>query len=581
MILQAFCFYTYHSWKNALATRLRRLRQPKYLFGAIVGLLYLYFFIFMRAGAHRHGGAPIWSPSAETIQLYHTGATVFVFVLFLFAWIFPRERAALVFTEAEIAFLFPAPVGRRTLINFKLLRSQLVILLSAIMFTIFGRAWAGNNPLIRILGWWIVLATMGLHALGSSFAVTSLTERGLSTWKRRIAVVLIIALGLGTIGYYTWSTAPALPSMKNEHDLKTLQEYFMQFFNTGALYWVLLPFRVLLAPFFATTWREFAVAIFPALVIFAAHYWWVMSANVAFEEASIELSRKSAEKIAAMRAGQWGVQKPKKAKRSPFQLQADGSPSIAILWKNLISSGQIFSRRFWMFIIYIIVITAVVTRSHFQWSMLLTMFAAIFTGMSLFVGPQMVRLDFRQDLPMTDVLKTLPMRGWQVVLGEILAPTVLLAGVQWLLLLVFLLASPAKIGMQELDFGMKLSGCIAAALVLPCLDLIAVLLQNTGVLLLPAWFQFDKTAPRGIETMGQQLILIFGQMLALAIALIPAAAAFAGIVIIGHFVLPTGLAIVLASIAAAIVMCLEAALAIRVLGGVFERFDLSAELTAT
>lgn len=347
MIFQAFCFYIYHSWTNALVTRFRRLRQPKYLFGAIIGFLYLYFFVFMRTGAGRHGGAPIWTPPTETIQLFHTGATVFLFVLFLLAWLFPRERAALVFTEAEIAFLFPAPIGRRTLINFKLLRSQLVILISAIMFTIFGRAWAGNNPFIRILGWWVVLATMGLHSLGSSFAVTSLTERGLSTWKRRIAVVLAIAIGLGTIGYFTWTIAPALPSMNNERDLSSLQQYFLQLFNTGALYWMLLPFRVLLAPFFATTWGEFAVAVLPALVIFAVHYWWVMSANVAFEEASIELSRKTAEKIASMRAGQWGVRKPTRpnAPRSNsrptahLQSQSFGKTSSAAVRFSVVDCG--------------------------------------------------------------------------------------------------------------------------------------------------------------------------------------------------------------------------------------------------
>jgi hypothetical protein len=32
----------------------------------------------------------------------------------LLAWMIPHERAALTFTEAEVAFLFPAPVTRRT-----------------------------------------------------------------------------------------------------------------------------------------------------------------------------------------------------------------------------------------------------------------------------------------------------------------------------------------------------------------------------------------------------------------------------------------------------------------------------------
>jgi ABC-2 type transport system permease protein len=577
VILQAFCFYTYNSWKNAIVMRFRRLRQPKYLFGAIVGFLYFYFFVFMRAGSRRHGTA-VWNPTADTIALMHTGATVVLFVLFLLAWIFPRERAALVFTEAEIAFLFPAPIGRRTLINFKLLRTQLVILISAIMFAIFGRSWVSINPVIRILGWWIVLATMGLHSLGSSFAVTRLTERGLTTWKRRVVVLLIVAIGVGVFGYYTWSTAPAFPGTAANMNPSELQQYFLQLFSTGALYWLLLPFRVLLAPFFSTNWADFGVAIVPALVIFGVHYWWVMSANVAFEEASIELSRKNAEKVAAMRAGQWGVQKPTKAKRSPFNLGTDGSPSIAILWKNLISSGQIFTRRFWFVIIWLVVVTAMVSKGHMAWSFALTTFSAMFTVMSLFIGPQMVRLDLRQDLPMIDVLKTLPMRGWQVVLGEVLAPAIILACVQWVLLATFLAASPDRFGALAFPFAMKLGCCVGAAIVLPFLDLIAVLLQNTGVVLLPAWFQFDKTAPRGIETMGQQLILMVGQVLALTLCLIPAALAFGLILFLTHFALPFEIGIVLGALAVAVVMCVEVAIAVRLLGGVFERFDLSTEL---
>ncbi|MGZ4961534.1 MAG: putative ABC exporter domain-containing protein [Limisphaerales bacterium] len=578
MILQAFTFYIYHSWKNAIVMRFRRLRQPKYLFGAIVGFLYFYFFVFMRGGARRHGSAPIWGASPDTIQLLHTGVTVVLFVLFLLAWLFPRERAALVFTEAEIAFLFPAPIGRRTLINFKLLRTQLVILISAIMFTIFGRAWGGSNPFIRVFGWWIVLATMGLHSLGSSFFVTRLTERGLTTWKRRITVLVIIGVGVTSIAYYTWLTAPGFPKMTDNVNIDELQQYFLKLFNAGALYWLLLPFRVLLAPFFATNWHDFAVAIVPAILLFAAHYWWVMSANVAFEEASIELSRKTAEKIANMRAGKWGAQKPKKAKRSPFQLGTEGSPFIAILWKNLISSGQIFSRRFWFIILWITFITVMMTRGHFAWGIAIATFSGMFAVMSLFFGPQIIRLDLRQDLPMIDVLKTFPMRGWQIVLGEVLAPALLLAAFQLVLIAIFLVGSPSQIGAQPLPFGMKLSACVAAAVVLPFLDLIAILLQNTSVLLLPAWFQFDKTTPRGIETMGQQLILIFGQVLTLSLCLAPAGLAFGAVLFVTQLALSIEIGIVLGAIAGAAVMCVEVAVAVRLLGKVFERFDLSAEL---
>ena len=59
------------------------------------------------------------------------------------------------------------------------------------------------------------------------------------------------------------------------------------------------------------------------------------------------------------------------------------------------------------------------------------MIMAILMAYSLLLGPQMLRLDFRHDLPMADILKTFPLRGWQIALGEILAPVAVLAGFQW------------------------------------------------------------------------------------------------------------------------------------------------------
>jgi ABC-2 type transport system permease protein len=580
MILQAFGFYTYNSWKNSILTRFRRLRQPKYLVGAIVGVLYFYFVVFARRSGNFRGATAVWAPSADTALMIQTCAATFLFILFLIKWLFPAERAALVFTEAEIAFLFPAPVSRKALINFKLLRTQLLILIGAIMFTIFSR-WGGGNGVMRVVGWWIVLSTMSLHSLASSFAVARFTERGLSTWKRRTAVLTFIVLGIATIGWFTYQTAPPPPQINDASDLSGLQQYYIDVSNSGAIYYLLLPFRLLLAPFFATDWLTFFTALLPAIVLWLLHYWWVISANVAFEEASIELSRKTAEKVAAIRSGNWGVKKPTKAKRSPFRLKPEGSPALAIFWKNLISSGQIFSRRFWFFVLWIVFVVAMVSRGQFGWAFAISLCAIMFVAISIFLGPQLVRLDFRQDLPLTDILKLYPMRGWQVVLGEILAPAFLLACAQWLLIAVFLVVSPDSIGKDHFPFGMKLGVCLAAALALPFVDLIVILIQNTAVLLLPAWFQFDKSTPRGIETMGQQLILMFGQILALLLCLIPASAIFALVVFVGHYALPLEVCLVLGAIAAAAVACAEIALAVRLLGGVFERFDLSAELSST
>ena len=116
---------------------------------------------------------------------------------------------------------------------------------------------------------------------------------------------------------------------------------------------------------------------------------------------------------------------------------------------------------------------------------------------------------------------------------------------------------------------------LAAACVLPFVDFIALLLPNAVALMFPAWVQLGRNSPRGFETMGQQIILMFGQMLVLALALLPAGLAFATVYFICSYLFGMLPAVVLAALAAAILLATEAAIGVRLLGKAFERFDWS------
>jgi ABC-2 type transport system permease protein len=146
----------------------------------------------------------------------------------------------------------------------------------------------------------------------------------------------------------------------------------------------------------------------------------------------------------------------------------------------------------------------------------------------------MLRNDLRQDLPAADVLKMFPMPGWQIVLGEVLAPAAMLGGVQWLLIMFGAVFFPQHFEKYDVPLALRLSVALAAAVVLPFIDLLALLIPNASVLFFPAWFQLGKDTPRGFETMGQQLILMFGQLLVLMFGLAPAAGAFA-LLLLGRF----------------------------------------------
>ncbi|HLX95702.1 MAG TPA: putative ABC exporter domain-containing protein [Verrucomicrobiae bacterium] len=579
-MITALIYLQYHSFRNRLVSRFKRLKQPKYLIGAVVGGLYIYFYFF-RYLFRGFGGRPGMNLliSSEHLQLFELGGALILFVIVLLAWIIPHERAALTFTEAEVAFLFPAPVTRRTLIQFKLLRSQLRIFFSVLLLTFFSRRF-GGNAWIHALGWWLMLSTLNLHFIGSSFARTLLLDRGVSNWLRRLLVSGLVVALAGAVWMWARQTVP-VPGPADTANPGAILDYAQRVLTTGPALYLLFPFRLMLRPFLAPDAPAFFNALAPALLLFLLHYLWVIYSDVAFEEASVDASQKLAARVAAVRAGNWrGVKKNQKARRPWFKLTATGPAATALFWKNLIGVGQVFSVRLGITIVVILVIFgfAFADKVHSQGiSIVVALFVAIALVYSLLLGPQVLRLDFRNDLPLADILKTFPMRGWQIALGEILAPVAVLAVFQWLLLLVgagLLFYLPVK---QEALF---LAIAFGAAFLLPVLDLLLLLIPNAAVLLFPSWIQTGRDSPRGIETTGQRLIFALGQMLVLLLVLLPAAAAFTGVFFLLNFTLGPAVAVPVAALAATIVLAAEAGFGVMLLGKLFERFDVTEEQTS-
>ena len=104
--MNALGYLVTRSFVNGVLLRLRRLRQPRYLIGAALGFAYFYFyfgrFVF---GQHSPFGVRPTSATAFSVEV---GAAILFIVTLVLSWILPASRAAIGFSEAEIAFLFPA-----------------------------------------------------------------------------------------------------------------------------------------------------------------------------------------------------------------------------------------------------------------------------------------------------------------------------------------------------------------------------------------------------------------------------------------------------------------------------------------
>ncbi|NPC83519.1 ABC transporter permease, partial [Pyxidicoccus fallax] len=129
------------SFRNRLLRQLARLRKPRYLLGALVGLAYVVTVLSRGLNLRAVGGSGVPQGARLFAELSLVGSalgTVFA------AWALGRDRPSLSFTESEVVQLFPAPVTRRALLHYKLVRGLLGATVGALFATLFvGRVVSG------------------------------------------------------------------------------------------------------------------------------------------------------------------------------------------------------------------------------------------------------------------------------------------------------------------------------------------------------------------------------------------------------------------------------------------------------
>jgi hypothetical protein len=571
------------SLRNAVISRFTRLKQPKYLVGAVVGVVYLGWIVLGRGAFNRAGPGVAHTLPVERLPVVAAIAALLVTVWVAGYWLWPRSRAALTFSEAEIAFLFPAPIGRKMLIHFRWLNTQLRLLFTSSLLALFSARWGfiSGNGAIRLVGWWLILSTIDLHAVGSSFALTRLLDRGMTS-LRRSALTLSIAsavLGVALVGTWRELRAPAPGELTG---LAAIADYAGSLLAAGPLPWLLAPARWVVAPLLAYDLRSFLVAVGPALLVFAAHYLWVLRAEVSFEEASLaKAERRAARRSTALHRGEWRIGAgERRAQRAPFALAAAGRPEIAFLWKNLLASASYLRPRVALIVAVVIVAGSLWLRhsdATVAFAMVVGVMAAVCAGYTLVFGPLVARQDLRLDLANADVLKTYPLRGWQIVLGEVLAPISILTILLWLELLTAALNSATPLRAPWLTAGTRTAVAVGVALLMPFLSALLVLVMNAAVLIFPAWVP-QAGRPRGVDVLGQRIFFLAALLLTMALALLPAAIGAAAVFFAVFWTLGAVVAAACALLAALAILGTELALGIAWLGKRFEGFDLSVEL---
>ena len=561
-MIGAFAYLILTSARNALVGRIRQLRNPRYAMALALGIGYFWLVFFQRRAGSAQQPNPLASDTFATLipvaLLAYVGAI----------WMFGGDRSALAFTQAEVSMLFTAPVSRRGLVIYKLVRAQGAVLTTSIIWLVISHS--SESGARRVIALWVLLTMLSLHRLGVALVRASQAEHGATGVRRSWLPIAVFGTTAGVVALSLYAARARFSVALESGDLGRA---IVTEFGSAPLRWVMYPIQVAIAPVFARSSEAWALAILPALVLLGLHAVWVLRGDTAFEEAAVEASAAQAVRVRALRnrGATGGTVDPRRARRT-VRLAPTGAPEVALFWKNylwLMRTGQLRS------LLGLPLFALVICLAFAGRSTLAEILVVVTCGATAFVtlvfGPMTMRNDLRAELRQLPLLKTMPLRGREIMLAEVLSSALPVAMMQFLLTSVALLAL-SFIPTNTIPPVFRVGLFLAAPVFLAGLSVANFTIHNGMALLFPAWVRIGVAAGgAGVEAMGQVMLTSIVTLLILAILLVVPAIVAAAVYFGMQW--PAFFATAGAGIAAGIACGLEAYLLIGALGGSLDRLE--------
>ena len=519
------------SLRGRVVRSLRLLRQPKYFVGAAVGTLWMLTWVgrpllrssmpVPKAGLDRIPAS--WLPVASL------GVALVITLAGLVPWLLPWGRRGLRLREAELTVLLQAPLTRRQVIGYGLLKAGLgTLVTAALMSWVLGPSLSGRLALFVAL---LALFTFwGLNSAWRSMFLLEQQEHPYAATRRAIlsalvggyilAVLLLAARFLQTLIVGGTAQVPAPPRL---------------------LAALLSPGRLLSVPFVSHDAGAVLLAALPVAILAIVQLEIVLRSPAPFEEASLEWAKANEARNAAGRrtarsrgnAGRrWQV----------FALPSTGRAEVAILWKNLMRvsrvplsraiAAQVVLLALLVAIAWVVRIPPAIYDILVGFGLIAAITAPIFGGMSW-------TNDLRTELTHLELVRTWPVAPFRFVLAEV-ASSALLSTLVGLLGLGIALAGtfgaqissthgvPLGVLPRSGTLGVSTTtlALVGAASAVPLIAGAAFAisaLQNAATLFVPAWMVQTADTQRGIAAIGRNVIVGTAMFLGFAIALVPSA----------------------------------------------------------
>ena len=475
------------------------------------------------------------SMATQSVQVPGLLESLLVVGLFLFtcySMIFSTGDAVVYFTASEVAFLFPAPLDRKQLLLYALVKGQI-----AIVGISFGLTFLANSELKMAVPSWIAMVlTMSFLQL---LTMTVAFVRQILRLKFHLLIRLSFGLFVGAIvliaANQIWQSCSGV-------NLKDYEKHFVE--STKAIL-ILAPFRVFAWAIFAPDWVTFLPAASILLVIDLLLRLFAIRLDALSLEASLAITEKMTTRLRLMRTkGVWqafGATSAVARRRIPMFPFWQGLGPVA--WERLTTLFRSSNQLIWLLGGAVVFVAGLVCFLGSPWAGVGGM-----TYLSLLVS-----LTWQNEIEQVGYLKSLPIPSRSIVLGELIGIPILLSIIQLLFVTI------------EFCFFPSFDGWLLFTMVamLP-MNFLLFGIDKLVFFVYPT--RLGKGAPGDFQNAGKQMIFMTFKMALIGLA----------ISMIAIATLPGALfwqSPIACAVPALVVMVIECIALIPILTAAFDRFD--------
>lgn len=531
--------------KGRVVRSIRLLRQPKYLVGSVVGFAWIGMWILRpMLDSPVNAGSVAWSMVGGDLgPMVHQIAALAISVIMPLPWLLPWGRLGLPFREAELTLLLQAPLTRRQVIQYGILKSEVGVMLSALVLSLVLGGRGPFGPLPTFLGIWLLFEFW--HVNGKWRALFNLRQTEIpaaSARGRRLAVTVALLCFYAALLAALTSFQPQLVAVLRDADRSRIAADLAALPWPPLLTWLVAPAWWLTAPMFAQGGVAFVLAALPTLAGIVAQREIVLRSRARFEESALEHAQKQETRKAPGR--RFARISSRARTKRPFELEALGRPELAVVWKNSIRVSRVPWRALALAGVGVLASIALLP-ALLRWGDvtygILAALGMILMILTPFVSGMAWNNDLRTDIVHLEQLRTWPISAPRFVLAEVVTPalvslasatfgaglvlaTVLGSRLRQALTgdateLVLLPRSGSMLGLpNELAAILLFFGYLPLA---AGASFLSSALQNLATLFVPAWMANGADRSQGVAAFGQRMVFSSALGIAFLLAMIP------------------------------------------------------------